>query len=66
MGGDKLRQKLLGIRRQLEAATADAGAAQQDSIDIEINYRHIGFLPWKWHERTSKLDQRNDGGEGPA
>jgi hypothetical protein len=37
-----MRQKLLGIRRQLEAALADAGAAQQNSIDIEVNYRHIG------------------------
>src|SRR4051812_8308606 len=50
-----MRQELLGIRRQLEAATADARAAQQNSIDIEINYRHIEFLAWKRHERTSTL-----------
>ena len=31
------------MRRQLEAATADARAAQENSIDIEINYCHIGF-----------------------
>ena len=37
---DKMRQERLSIRRQLEAATADARAAQENSIDIEINCRH--------------------------